>query len=74
MPDNPPPPTALSWRRARVDYRHVTDQCTRLLFQGYLAPGTRIEIRCPSCGGMHVISVPQPSLNGTAVCNGSAVT
>ena len=42
---------------ARREYRHRAKDCGRLLFVGYLPPGTRIEIRCPSCGRMHVIEV-----------------
>ena len=42
---------------ARREYRHRARDCGRLLFVGYLPPGTRIEIRCPSCGRMHVIEV-----------------
>lgn len=43
--------------RARREYRHRAPQCSRLLFNGYLPPGTYIEIRCPACGRMHVIQV-----------------
>jgi hypothetical protein len=45
------------WRRARREYRHAAAQCSRLLFVGYLPPGTHIEIRCPACGRVHVIDV-----------------
>lgn len=34
----------------KYDYRHR--KCNRLLFRGYLAPGSIIQIRCPKCGGM----------------------
>lgn len=50
--------TAAGWRHARHEYRHRGGQCSRLLFVGYLPPGTHIEIRCPACGRMHVIDVP----------------
>ena len=43
------------YRTLRREYRHRYQDCSRLLFVGYLAPGTRIEIRCPACGRMHVI-------------------
>lgn len=42
---------------ARREYRHRAGQCSRLLFVGYLPPGTHIEIRCPACGRIHVIRV-----------------
>lgn len=48
----------VGWRRARQEYRHRGRQCSRLLFVGFLPPGTHIEIRCPACGRMHVIHVP----------------
>ena len=57
--DKQPP---LIWRHARREYRHRLESCSRLLFVGYLPPGTHIEIRCPSCGRMYVIDVPG---NGT---------
>lgn len=44
--------------RAR-DYRHT---CGRLLFRGRLSPGTRIEIRCPKCGRIHIIEVLDTSV------------
>lgn len=34
----------------KYDYRHR--KCNRLLFRGYLSPGSIIQIRCPKCGGM----------------------
>lgn len=46
-------------------YRHRTGSCSRLLFEGYLPPGTHIRVRCPACGGMHLISIPIAGLNGT---------
>lgn len=45
-------------RRYRREYRHRLGECSRLLFVGYLPPGTHIEMRCPACGRMHVIDVP----------------
>lgn len=45
-------------RRYRREYRHRLGECSRLLFVGYLAPGTHIELRCPACGKMHVIDIP----------------
>jgi len=42
---------------ARRAYRHRVRDCGRLLFVGYLPPGTYIEIRCPTCGRIHVIQV-----------------
>ncbi len=46
----------------RRDYRH---HCNRLLFRGSLAVGTKIQIRCPKCGLMHVIDVrPGKIANG----------
>ena len=44
-------------RGARREYRHRAEHCSRLLFVGYLPPGTHIEIRCPACGRIHVIHV-----------------
>lgn len=41
---------------ARREYRHRAPDCSRLLFVGYLPPGAYIEIRCPACGRMHVIT------------------
>lgn len=58
-------PRLAAWRADRVEYRHGTASCQRKLFDAYLPPGTYIEIRCPKCGRMHVISVPLISLNGT---------
>lgn len=49
--------TTSSRYHTRREYRHRASDCARLLFVGYLPPGTRIEIRCPSCGRMHVIEV-----------------
>lgn len=46
-----------SRRNARRAYHHRARNCSRLLFTGYLPPGTYIEIRCPACGIMHVIQV-----------------
>jgi hypothetical protein len=43
------------WRQIRREYRHRSGHCSRLLFTGYLGPGTRIEMRCPACGRIHVI-------------------
>jgi len=40
----------------RREYRHRAPDCSRLLFVGYLPPGAYIEIRCPACGRMHVIT------------------
>lgn len=51
-------PTAAPRRRYRREYRHRAAGCSRLLFAGYLPPGTHIEMRCPACGRMHVIDVP----------------
>lgn len=51
------PVAATSWRHARREFRHRTNKCSRLLFVGYLPPGTYIEIRCPACGRIHVIEV-----------------
>lgn len=45
-------------RRYRREYRHRLGECSRLLFVGYLSPGTHIEMRCPACGKLHVIDVP----------------
>lgn len=45
-------------RRYRREYRHRLGECSRLLFVGYLPPGTHIELRCPACGRMHVIDIP----------------
>jgi hypothetical protein len=39
------------------DYRH---NCGRLLFHGFLMPGSRIEIRCPKCGIMAVYEYSEP--------------
>lgn len=51
--------TAVAARRgARRQYRHRAAQCSRLLFVGYLPPGTYIEIRCPACDRIHIIRVP----------------
>lgn len=50
--------TLSTWRHVRHEYRHRQAQCSRLLFVGYLPPGTHIEMRCPSCGRMHVIDIP----------------
>ncbi len=47
--------TVTAWRPMRREYRHRAGQCSRLLFTGILAPGSRIEIRCPACDRMHVI-------------------
>jgi phage FluMu protein Com len=52
-----------SYRRIRA-YRHRTATCTRLLFEGYLAPGSHLHVRCPACGGMHLISIPMHGANG----------
>lgn len=41
----------------RREFRHRAGDCGRLLFVGYLPPGTHIEIRCPACGRIHVIHV-----------------
>ena len=49
--------TTPARRMARREYRHRAAQCSRLLFVGYLPPGTHIEIRCPACGRIHVIHV-----------------
>jgi phage FluMu protein Com len=38
--------------RRHYDYRHKA--CNRLLFRGYLAEGSVIQIRCPKCGKMVV--------------------
>lgn len=46
---------AATFRQARREFRHRDSRCGRLLFVGYLAPGTRIEIRCPKCGRLHVV-------------------
>ena len=46
---------AVAWRPMRREYRHRAGHCSRLLFTGILAPGSRIEIRCPACDKMHVI-------------------
>lgn len=48
---------APAHRNARREYRHRASDCGRLLFVGYLPPGTHIEIRCPACGRVHVIRV-----------------
>ena len=52
------PGAPLVWRRRKREYRHRP--CGRLLFVASLPPGTRIEIRCPACGQMHIIDVPVP--------------
>ena len=49
------------YRMQRREFRHRYQDCSRLLFVGYLAPGSRIEIRCPSCGRMHIIEEAQNS-------------
>lgn len=51
------------WRHTRREYRHAARECSRLLFVGYLPPGTHIEIRCPACGRMHVIQVDAAAPN-----------
>ena len=43
----------------RKDYRH---SCGRLLFRGFLPPGSFIALRCPRCNLMHVEQIPY---NGT---------
>lgn len=48
---------APAHRNARREYRHRSASCSRLLFTGYLPPGTYIEIRCPSCDRIHIIRV-----------------
>ena len=52
-----------SYRRRKQDYRHRSQTCNRLLFSGFLAAGTEIEIRCPACGRMHVIRAPLPQVD-----------
>ena len=34
--------------------------CNRLLFHGYLGPGSRIYIRCPKCGTAYVLEPDEP--------------
>ena len=46
----------------RYDYRHRA--CNRLLFRGYLAPGSVLQIRCPKCGGMVTY---KPDLDNPAI-------
>ena len=43
-------------KQAIRPYRHRTGRCSRLLFEGYLAPGTKVRLRCPKCGLMHVVT------------------
>jgi len=60
-----PPPARTYGKEAQPDaskqmspWRHRTSRCTRLLFDGYLPPGTRILGRCPACGGAYRIEIP----------------
>ena len=39
-------------RKRRTDYRH---HCGRLLFKGYLAPGSRVDIRCFKCNTVAIV-------------------
>ena len=45
--DKQPP---LIWRHARREYRHRLESCSRLLFVGYLPPGTHIGVSPYSAG------------------------
>jgi len=58
-------------------YRHRSETCSRLLFKGYLPPGTHIRVQCPACGKMHHIDVPLSSHNGhngNGHLNGETIT
>lgn len=56
----------MSVVNARIkEYRHRSQGCSRLFFEGYLPPMTFIRIRCPSCGKMHEIR-----MNTTGILNG----
>lgn len=46
-----PPP-----QRRMTSYRHREGTCGRLLFRAYLPPGARVEIMCPKCGLMVVVT------------------
>lgn len=46
-------------RQLLKQYRHNVGDCNRLFFEGYLPPGAVIEIRCPRCGKMYRLGVPE---------------
>lgn len=57
------------------DYRHACIGFSqgRLLFHGFLAPGTHIEIRCPRCGIMAVYEYCEPIIIDVAKVETAAI-
>ena len=54
--------TTASSNGHRHDYRCRSETCSRLLFRAYLAPDTKVEIRCPKCGAVHVFDAVDSSV------------
>jgi phage FluMu protein Com len=48
---------AISVDALSYENRCPHTRCNRILFKGILGPGTRIEIQCPKCKRMAVLSV-----------------